>query len=145
MADLSDTSHWWFNCVCVRVCEWAAWWMADYETFHVCRVPWFQQSVKCWWPSDRIIWAVEISFVLRCFTGTAHHNNNNNNKSLFQANHWKQRRPIFKVQHLNLYLYTIFDQRRLDIIDQVEHGRSGRSPQQVTHLPPVWDLLLPLA
>ena len=41
-----------------------------------------------------------------------------------------------------LYLYTIFDQRRLDIIDQVEHGRS---PQQVTHLPPVWDLLLPLA
>ena len=37
---------------------------------------------------------------------------------------------------------TIFDQRRLDIIDQVEHGRS---PQQVTHLPPVWDLLLPLA
>ena len=43
---------------------------------------------------------------------------------------------------LYLYLYTIFDQRRLDIIDQVEHGRS---PQQVTHLPPVWDLLLPLA
>ena len=43
---------------------------------------------------------------------------------------------------LYLYLYTIFDQRRLDIIDQVEHGRS---PQQVTHLPPVWDILLPLA
>ena len=41
-----------------------------------------------------------------------------------------------------LYLYTMFDQRRLDIIDQVEHGRS---PQQVTHLPPVWDILLPLA
>ena len=41
-----------------------------------------------------------------------------------------------------LYLYTIFDQRRLDIFDQVEHGRS---PQQVTHLPPVWDILLPLA
>ena len=34
-----------------------------------------------------------------------------------------------------LYLYTIFDQHRLDIIDQVEHGRS---PQQVTHVPPVW-------
>ena len=33
-----------------------------------------------------------------------------------------------------IYLYTIFDQRRLDIIDQVEHGRSS---QQVTHLPPV--------
>ena len=44
--------------------------------------------------------------------------------------------------YLYLYLYTIFDQRRLDIIDQVEHGRR---PQQVTHLPPVWDLLLPLA
>ena len=44
--------------------------------------------------------------------------------------------------YLYLYIYTIFDQRRLDIIDQVEHGRS---PQQVTHLPPVWDLLLPLA
>ena len=41
-----------------------------------------------------------------------------------------------------LYLYTIFDQRRLDNIDQVEHGQS---PQQVTHLPPVWDLLFPLA
>ena len=46
------------------------------------------------------------------------------------------------VLSCNLYLYTIFDQRRLDIIDQVEHGRS---PQQVTHLPPVWDRLLPLA
>ena len=40
----------------------------------------------------------------------------------------------FVDEHLYLYLYTIFDQRRLDIIDQVEHGRS---PQQVTHLPPV--------
>ena len=47
-----------------------------------------------------------------------------------------------RMTDLYLYLYTIFDQRRLDIIDQVEHGRS---PQQVTHLPPVWDLLLPLA
>ena len=37
----------------------------------------------------------------------------------------------------NLYLHTIFDQRRLDIIDQVEHGRSL---QQVTHSTPcaVW-------
>ena len=53
------------------------------------------------------------------------------------------RRTALRVSlHLYLYLYTIFDQRRLDIIDQVEHGRS---PQQVTHLPPVWDLLLPLA
>ena len=50
--------------------------------------------------------------------------------------------PSTTVVNLYLYLYTIFDQRRLDIIDQVEHGRS---PQQVTHLPPVWDLLLPLA
>ena len=47
-----------------------------------------------------------------------------------------------RIVCLYLYLYTIFDQRRLDIIDQVEHGRS---PQQVTHLPPVWDILLPLA
>ena len=35
-------------------------------------------------------------------------------------------------RYLYLYLYTIFDQRRLDIIDQVEHGRS---PQQVTVYP----------
>ena len=29
------------------------WWMADYETLHVCRVPWCQQCVKFWWwPSD---------------------------------------------------------------------------------------------
>ena len=34
-----------------------------------------------------------------------------------------------------------FDQRRVDIIDQVELW----SPRQVTHLPPVWDLSLPLA
>ena len=27
------------------------------------------------------------------------YNNNNNNKSLFQANHWRQWRPIFKVQY----------------------------------------------
>ena len=74
-------------CVCVCVCVWVslcvrrhvalllgAWWMADYETLHVCRVPWCQQCVKFWWwPSDQIIWAVEISFVLRCFMGTAHH------------------------------------------------------------------------
>ena len=26
-------------------------------------------------------------------------NNNNNNKSLFQANHRRQRRPIFKIQY----------------------------------------------
>ncbi len=25
------------------------WWMTDYETLHVCRVPWCQQCVKCWW------------------------------------------------------------------------------------------------
>ena len=31
------------------------WWMADYETLHVCRVPWYQQCVKFWWwPSDPI-------------------------------------------------------------------------------------------
>ena len=52
------------------------------------------------------------------------------------------RQSVVAGRNLYLYLYTIFDQRRLDIIDQVEHGRS---PQQVTHLPPVWDLLLPLA
>ena len=34
-----------------------------------------------------------------------------------------------------------FDQRRVDIIDQVEF----RSSRQVIHLPPVWDLSLPLA
>ena len=32
-----------------------AWWMADYETLHVCRVPWCQQCVTfLWWPSDPI-------------------------------------------------------------------------------------------
>ena len=30
-----------------------AWWMADYETLHVCQIPWCQQFVKFWWwPSD---------------------------------------------------------------------------------------------
>ena len=73
------------------------------------------------------------------------------------SGHWQLRQPscdystgnvhseslnLLSLLILYLYLYTIFDQRRLDIIDQVEHGRS---PQQVTHLPPVWDLLLPLA
>ena len=33
-----------------------------------------------------------------------------------------------------------FDQRRVDIADQVEL----LSPRQVTHLPPVWDILLHL-
>ena len=36
--------------------------------------------------------------------------------------------------------YIIFDQLLVDIIDQVELW----SPRQVTHLPPVWDLLFPL-
>ena len=47
MADLSDTSRWWFNCVWVNesVCPKSrrhvailldAWWMGDYETLHVC-------------------------------------------------------------------------------------------------------------
>ena len=57
MADLSDTSRWWFNCVWVSLCVrryvailLGAWWMADYETLHVC-----QQCVKFWWwPSDPI-------------------------------------------------------------------------------------------
>ena len=58
MADLSDTSRWWFNCECVWVSLCVrrhvaillgAWWMADYETLHVCRVPWCQQCVKFWW------------------------------------------------------------------------------------------------
>ncbi len=32
-----------------------AWWKADYETLHVCRVPWCQQCVKFWWwPTDPI-------------------------------------------------------------------------------------------
>ena len=32
-----------------------AWWMADYETLHVRRVPWCQQCVKFWWwPSDPV-------------------------------------------------------------------------------------------
>ena len=34
-----------------------------------------------------------------------------------------------------------FDQRRVDIIDQVEL----LSPRQVTHLSPVWDILLHIA
>ena len=36
--------------------------------------------------------------------------------------------------------FQYFDQRRIDVIDQVELW----SPRQVTHLPPVWGLLLPL-
>ena len=46
--------------MCVCVCGHdaillSAWWMADYETLHVCRVPWCQQCVKFWWwPSDPI-------------------------------------------------------------------------------------------
>ena len=64
MADLSYTSRWWFNCVWVSECVCVrryvaillgAWWMADYETLHVCRVPWCQKCVKFWWwPSDPI-------------------------------------------------------------------------------------------
>ena len=34
-----------------------------------------------------------------------------------------------------------FDQSHVDITDQVELW----SPRHVTHLPPVWDILLPLA
>ena len=33
------------------------------------------------------------------------------------------------------YLYSVFNQRRLDIVDQVECGVHDR----YTHLPPVWD------
>ena len=40
-----------------------------------------------------------------------------------------------------LPIHSFFDQCRVDIIDQVELW----SRRQVTHLPPVWDLLLPLA
>ena len=40
-----------------------------------------------------------------------------------------------------LHLYTIFDQRRVDIIDQVEYGVHDR----LDIYPPVCDLLLPLA
>ena len=40
-----------------------------------------------------------------------------------------------------LPLQYYFDQCRVDIIDQVELW----SPRQVTYLPPVWDILLPLA
>ena len=33
----------------------SAWLMADYETVRVCRVPYCQQCIKCWWwPSDPI-------------------------------------------------------------------------------------------
>ena len=76
MADLSDTSRWWFNCVSVSVwvCEWVslcvrghvaillgAWWMADYETLHVCM-------------SGTMIPAICANKnVLRYFTGMAHH------------------------------------------------------------------------
>ena len=85
MANQLDTSRWWFNCACV--CEWVspslcvsesvrrhvaillgAWWMADYETLHVCRVPWCQQCVKFWWwPSD------VLQYYLRCFTDMTLH------------------------------------------------------------------------
>ena len=45
-------------CVCVSAdiaILLGAWWMADYETLHVCRVPWCQQCVKFWWlPRDPI-------------------------------------------------------------------------------------------
>ena len=45
-----------------------------------------------------------------------------------------------------LYLYTIFDQRRVDIIGQVECNMYGVHDRlHTSHLPPVWDLLLPLA
>ena len=37
------------------------------------------------------------------------------------------------------YHLHYFDQRRVDIIDQVELW----SPRQITHIPPVWDILLP--
>ena len=37
------------------------------------------------------------------------------------------------LQIVSLYRYIIFDQRRLDIIDHVEHGVHNR-------LHPVWDL-----
>ena len=72
MADLSDTSRWWFNSVwvCVRrhvAILLSAWWMADYETLHVCRVPWCQQCVKFWWwPSDPIK-------LKKCFTNLICH------------------------------------------------------------------------
>ena len=45
-------------CVCVRAVSsvlLGTWWMADYETLHVCPVPYSQQCVKFWWwPSDPI-------------------------------------------------------------------------------------------
>ena len=46
-------------------------------------------------------------------------------------------RSINDVNLPKVYLYTICDQRRVDIIDQVELW----SPCQGTHLPPVKDLL----
>ena len=51
------------------------------------------------------------------------------------------RHDLIRPLALCLYFYIIFDQRRVDIIDKVELW----SPRQVTHLPPVWDVLLPLA
>ena len=53
--------------------------------------------------------------------------------------HWIQ---FFGFAQL-LYTFTLFFyQLRVDIIDQVE---LLWSPRKVTHLPPVWDLSLPLA
>ena len=46
-----------------------------------------------------------------------------------------------ETPHHPFLLLHYFDQRRVDIIDQVELW----SPRQVTHLPHVWDILLPLA
>ena len=37
---------------------------------------------------------------------------------------WTDKCTYFSIDD---YLYTIFDQRRLDIIDQVEHGRTRES------------------
>ena len=43
----------------------------------------------------------------------------------------------------HLCLYIIFDQRRV-LLDSIDHIELW-SPRQVTHVPPVWDILLPLA
>ena len=48
--------------------------------------------------------------------------------------------PWQSDMYLYNYHYTIFDQRRVDIIEQVEYGVHDR-----LHIYPVWNLLLPLA
>ena len=85
MADLSDTSRWWFNCdlVCERVCECVCLSedMSPYCSAHdewlimkLCMYVGYHDTNTFWWcPSDPIKLKKCLKKLLRCFTGTAHH------------------------------------------------------------------------